>query len=113
MDQYTILKIRKHSELVQRSSMWFHSKWSVPQDAYMESMIGCASGNRSVPQWYIVLDREKIIAGLGVIENDFHDRKDLSPNVCAVYVENEYRNQGIAKCIQVQFHTQNLNDSHV
>lgn len=37
-----------------------------------------------------------IIGGLGVIENDFHDRKDLAPNVCAVYVEEEYRGRGIA-----------------
>ncbi len=34
--------------------------------------------------------------GLGVIENDFHDRKDLAPNVCAVYTEKEYRCRGIA-----------------
>ena len=38
----------------------------------------------------------KIIGGLGVIENYFHDRKDLAPNVCAVYVEEEYRGRGIA-----------------
>ncbi|NCB90986.1 MAG: MFS transporter [Clostridia bacterium] len=25
------------------------------------------------------------------MENDFHDRKDLTPNVCAVYTEKEYR----------------------
>lgn len=33
---------------------------------------------------------------MGVIENDFHDRKDLFPNVCAVYTEPEYRCKGIA-----------------
>ena len=32
-----------------------------------------------------------------MIENDFHDRKDLTPNVCAVYTEKEYRGQGIAR----------------
>ena len=31
-----------------------------------------------------------------MIENDFHDRKDLTPNVCAVYTDKEYRCQGIA-----------------
>lgn len=30
------------------------------------------------------------------IENDFHDWKDFSPNICAVYMETEYRCQGIA-----------------
>ena len=46
--------------------------------------------------WYLCLDNEHIVGGLGVIENDFHDRKDLAPNVCAVYTEQEYRCQGIA-----------------
>ncbi len=31
-----------------------------------------------------------------MIENDFHNRKDLAPNVCAVYTEEEYRGKGIA-----------------
>ena len=39
---------------------------------------------------------QQIIGGIGVIENDFHNRKDLTPNVCAVYVEENYRCQGIA-----------------
>ncbi len=46
--------------------------------------------------WYLCLDDDRIVGGLGVIENDFHDRKDLSPNVCAVYTEEAYRKQGIA-----------------
>lgn len=41
------------------------------------------------------MDGNAIIGGLGVIENDFHNRKDLSPNVCAVYVEEARRRQGI------------------
>ena len=46
--------------------------------------------------WYLCLEKNRIIGGLGVIENDFHNRKDLTPNVCAVYTEEEYRCQGIA-----------------
>ena len=37
-----------------------------------------------------------MIGGLGVIENDFHSRRDLAPNICAVYTEEEYRGRGIA-----------------
>jgi len=43
-----------------------------------------------------VLENNEIIAGVGVIENDFHERKDLTPNVCALYVEEKYRCRGIA-----------------
>ena len=42
------------------------------------------------------MDGDRIVGGMGVIENDFHDRKDLSPNVCAVYTEKEYRCKWIA-----------------
>ena len=50
----------------------------------------------AVPQWYLAMEGERIIGGMGVIENDFHDRKDLTPNVCAVYTEEDRRCQGIA-----------------
>ena len=43
-----------------------------------------------------MLENNEIIAGVGVIENDFHERRDLTPNVCALYVEEEYRCRGIA-----------------
>lgn len=94
--EYRIIKIKEHKELVAQASEWFHEKWNIPKEAYMDSMEDCIKDISPVPQWYIVLDREKIIAGIGVIENDFHDRKDLTPNICAVYVEKEYRNHGIA-----------------
>ena len=44
----------------------------------------------------LCLHNGRIIGGMGVIENDFHDRKDLAPNVCAVYTEEAFRSQGIA-----------------
>ena len=96
MEQYEILSIREHPELVERAASWFHEKWGIPEEAYRESMSDCLRASGPVPQWYIAVDGQRFIGGLGVIENDFHDRKDLSPNVCAVFVEPEYRGQGIA-----------------
>lgn len=49
-----------------------------------------------MPQWYIAMEGDRMIGGLGVIENDFHDRKDLTPNVCAVYIEKDRRCNGVA-----------------
>ena len=56
----------------------------------------CLSAQNAVPQWYLAMDKEKIVGGLGVIQNDFHNRKDLTPNVCAVYTEKARRRNGIA-----------------
>ena len=66
-----------------------------------ESAVRCIAKDlpkRGLGDYFKVLldDDGKIIGGLGVIENDFHDRKDLSPNVCAVYTEEAYRGNGIA-----------------
>ena len=91
-----IWKIREHSELIPRAAEWFHQKWKIPAAAYLESMNGCIRQGSAVPQWYTAMCGDKIVGGLGVIENDFHDRKDLAPNICAVYTEEKYRCNGIA-----------------
>ncbi len=91
-----LIKIQEHPELKNYAANWFHEKWNIPLEAYLESIDECMKNKTPVPQWYIVIIGDKIVGGLGVIENDFHNRKDLTPNVCAVYVEDDYRCQGIA-----------------
>ena len=89
-------RLREHLDLQERACRWFHEKWGIPESAYRESMEEMTA-QKAVPQWYLAMDGNAIIGGLGVIENDFHDRKNLAPNVCAVYVEETYRKQGIAE----------------
>ena len=91
-----IIKIREHPELIAKASSWFSIRWKIPKEAYEESMQACVKIPSEIPQWYLAIEDNRIVGGLGVIENDFHDRKDLSPNVCAVYVEPDQRNKGIA-----------------
>ena len=91
-----ILNIREHRELKESAAAWFHEKWGIPLTAYLESMEDCISGGGAVPQWYVMMDGDRIAAGMGVIENYFHDRPDLAPNVCAVFTEPEYRCRGLA-----------------
>lgn len=62
---------------------------------YLECMEAYLSG-KTENGWWLCLYGENIVAGLGVIDNDFHDRKDLTPNVCAVYTEEEHRKKGLA-----------------
>lgn len=95
MGKYRYITLLEKPELKEEAAAWFHSKWGVPQEAYLECM-NAYLNNETNYGWYLCLCGEKIVAGMGVIENDFHDRKDLAPNVCAVYTEKEYRCQGIA-----------------
>ena len=100
MEHYKIVSIQQHPELKGPAAGWFHEKWGIPREAYAGSMEEALKNESPVPRWYVAVAgsmdgpaqgggslRPKIIGGLGVIENDFHNRKDLAPNVCAVYVE--------------------------
>lgn len=82
-------------ELIESAADWFHNKWGVPKEAYLKCMDAYLSGKTEFG-WYLCLEDDGIVGGLGVIENDFHNRKDLTPNICAVYTEKAYRKQGIA-----------------
>ncbi|MDE7252141.1 MAG: GNAT family N-acetyltransferase [Acetatifactor sp.] len=93
---YRIIRLTDQPEIKERAAEWFYEKWNIPQEAYQESMAECLAEKSPFPQWYMAVEGERIIGGLGVIENDFHDRKDLAPNVCAVYTEVDRRCKGVA-----------------
>lgn len=92
-EQY--VSLREKPEWKNSAAQWFHSKWGTPAEAYLECMEAYLR-NETEYGWYLCFDGNEIIGGLGVIENDFHDRKDLSPNVCAVYTDEKHRCRGIA-----------------
>ena len=92
---YQYLTLRSDPERMLPAAEWFHSKWGVPTEAYLECMEAYLRKETEYG-WYLCLHDDQIIGGLGVIENDFHDRKDLYPNVCAVFTEERFRGQGIA-----------------
>lgn len=95
MENYTYITLREKPELKTAAAEWFHSKWSVPAEAYLECMESYLNKETEYG-WYLCMDGETIVGGMGVIENDFHDRKDLTPNICAVYTEEDHRGKGIA-----------------
>lgn len=93
-----ILKLSDYPEYLEKAAIWFSDKWDIPAEIYKESIQSSIDHKESIPQWYITLDEsQNIIGGFGIVENDFHERKDLSPNLCALYVEEDYRNLNIAR----------------
>ncbi len=95
MEKLAFLTLRDAPAQKEAAAKWFHGKWGVPEEAYTACMERYL--NRETEYgWYLCMDGERIVGGMGVIENDFHDRKDLTPNVCAVYTEEAYRKRGIA-----------------
>jgi GNAT superfamily N-acetyltransferase len=95
MRELIYITLRQKPQLKEAAAQWFHLKWGVPKEAYLECMEDYLSKETEYG-WYLCMVQDYIVGGLGVIENDFHDRKDLFPNVCAVYTEVAYRSKGIA-----------------
>ena len=95
MRNYQYITLREKPEYMIPAAAWFHSKWGVPTEAYLECMQAYLH-NETEYGWYLCFVGDQLIAGMGVIENDFHNRKDLTPNICAVFTEEKYRGQGIA-----------------
>lgn len=95
MEEYSYISLREMPEIKKTAAKWFHEKWGVPTEAYLECMDAYLNGQTEYG-WFLCLDGGRIVGGMGVIENDFHDRKDLTPNICAVYTEESHRGKGIA-----------------
>ncbi len=95
MEKYVYINLRQKPQMKDAAAEWFYCKWGVPKEAYLECMNAYLNSETEYG-WYLCLDGERIVGGLGVIENDFHDRRDLAPNICAVYTEKDCRCRGIA-----------------
>ena len=95
MNHYQYVNLAEMPEIRDAAAEWLHRKWGVPKEAYLERMAAYLNGETDYG-WFFCLDGDRIAAGLGVIENDFHDRKELTPNVCAVYTDEAHRGRGIA-----------------
>ena len=95
MAEFQYITLREKPELMNTAAEWFHSKWGVPTEAYLACMEAYLNKQTELG-WFLCLEANQIVGGLGVIENDFHDRPDLTPNVCAVYTEESHRCRGIA-----------------
>ena len=96
--KYRIINIKDHEEYKDKAASFFASKRNIEESEYLKS-IEESFTSTAYPMWNLAIENGTIIGGVGVIENDFHERKDLSPNVCALYVKENRRNLGIADAL--------------
>lgn len=83
-----LYSIRQIPEYRDQAINWFASKWGIERGEYEKSFDECLKGSGMLPQWYVLLDETgKIAGGCGLIQNDFIDRTDLFPYLCALFVE--------------------------
>ena len=80
----------------QKAVDWFASKWGIAREEYENSFSDMNENGGPLPKWFVAVDENnEILGGCGLIQNDFVDRTDLFPYLCALYVEKPVRGQGL------------------
>ena len=87
-----IINIKDNPEYKEQFIEYFVLRWASDEstDVYIDC-ISNASRKDSIPNWYLLLDDNIIVGCAGLISNDFISRMDLTPWLCALYIEEEYR----------------------
>lgn len=55
---YNYITLRERPQLKERAAEWFHGKWGVPKEAYLECMEAYL-GNATEYGWYLCMDEDK------------------------------------------------------
>lgn len=90
-----IVTVRERPEMKDVFIAYFQEKWAGEDKrsrmVYEDCISKRLSSESPLPEWYLLMEGDKICGGAGLIANDFISRMDLFPWICAVYVEPEYR----------------------
>jgi len=86
-----IINVLDHPNGIEAGIKYIHSKWGNQNNYafYQDAIIN--SSHDSLPQFYVMIENDKIIGCSALITNDFISRHDLYPWVACLFVEKEHR----------------------
>ena len=90
--------ITQKSDLLEKGIEYFWKQWGNESNFnfYKDCIENSLSDNKSLPKFYLMLDDDKIIGSYALLTNDLISRQDLLPWLACLYVEENYRKQGLA-----------------
>lgn len=88
-----IVSVRENPALCDAVIAYFQEKWASEgsMKVYKDCIRSSLTSDSPLPEWYVMLDGDKMMGCAGLIANDFISRMDLWPWLCALYVEPAYR----------------------
>ncbi len=88
-----VISIKENPEYKDASIEYIQNIWAneKSREVYEDCITSCITTLNPLPQWYLLMDKNKIVGCAGLITNDFISRMDLYPWVSSLYIEKEYR----------------------
>ena len=96
-----IVSIREEAAWLERAIAYFQLHWANEESrrVYEDCLTHAIDAPSPLPQWYLLVEGEEILGCAGLIPNDFISRMDLSPWLCALYIEPAYRGQALGSLL--------------
>ena len=91
--------ITKNNHLLEKGIAYFWKQWGSDSnfDFYRDCIKNSVSENNALPKFYLLLHNDEIIASYALLINDIISRQDIFPWFACLFVDENFRNQGIAK----------------
>ncbi|WP_298511620.1 GNAT family N-acetyltransferase [uncultured Kordia sp.] len=91
--------ITKDNNLLEKGIAYFWKQWGNDSnfDFYRDCIENSVSDDNALPKFYVLLDHNEIVACYALLLNDIISRQDIFPWFACLFVDENYRNQGIAK----------------
>ena len=92
-----VISLREHPEYRQAAIRFFQTRWATEQSmpVYENCIRYALQTDSPLPQWYLLEDGDDLIGGCGLLPNDFISRMDLWPWICALWIDETRRGQGL------------------
>ena len=88
-----VISLKEYPERLEEMIAWFQAHWANEDSmaVYADCLSHALDPQGTLPQWYFLIDQDRVLGGAGLIPNDFNSRMDLWPWICALYIEKSAR----------------------